>query len=212
MAYELGLPITGKEFEDFHSTSSQGPGNVFLDNHWQYLENIWLCGGDVTAENAKNYAASKGNIMTLGRVRSSLHGIPVGDGSEIQDVSSANYTRRGGSRLYGMDDGELRSGKMSTPVAASRLAGAAHGMCCHLTSGVFCGLEDTDGTTAVPGLFVAGDGIHATSPSGASYPCGVGFTCCFCSIDGDHAGQAAADYATGAACPRLPEDEIARAS
>ena len=210
MAYELGLPITGKEFEDFHSTSSQGPGNVFLDNHWQYLENIWLCGGDVTAENADNYVANKGNIMTVGRVRSALNGLPVGDGSEIQDVAAANYTRRGGSRLYGVDDGELRSGKMSTPVAASRLAGAATGMCCHLTSGVFCGLEDTDGATAIPGLFVAGDGIHATSPSGASYPCGVGFTSCFCSIDGDHAGKAAADYAARVACPNLSEDETAR--
>lgn len=210
MAYALGLPIAGKEFEDFHSTSPQGPGNVFLDNHWQYLENIWLCGGDVTAENAENYAANKGNIMTLGRVHSALHGVPVGDGSEIQDVAAANYTRRGGSRLFGADDSELRSGKMSTPVAASRLAGAATGMCCHLTSGVFCGLEDDEGATEIPGLFVAGDGIHATSPSGASYPCGVGFTSCFCSIDGDHAGKAAAAYAAGADRPCLSEAEIAQ--
>lgn len=194
MAYELGLPITGKEFEDFHSTSSQGPGNVFLDNHWQYLENIWLCGGDVTAENAKNYAASKGNIMTLGRVRSSLHGIPVGDGSEIQDVSSANYTRRGGSRLYGMDDGELRSGKMSTPVAASRLAGAAHRdvLPFDLRRVLRAGRHRWHHSGPRPVCRGRRYPRHQ-SLQGASYPCGVGFTCCFCSIDGDHAGQAAAD-------------------
>jgi succinate dehydrogenase/fumarate reductase flavoprotein subunit len=195
IAYNLGLPIAGKEFEDFHQTPAAAPGNVFLDNHWQYLENIWLCGGDVGPENAAEYGVSKGNIMILGRVRRSVSGIPVADGSEIQDVATANYTRRGGSRVYETDPEEVRSGKMSSPVAASMLGGGAVGMCCHLTSGVFCGLEDLTGKTAVPGLFTAGDGIHATSPSGASYPCGVGFTSCFASIDGTHAGKAAAEYA-----------------
>ncbi len=197
MAFELGLPITGKEFEDFHSTSSQAPGNVFLDNHWQYLENIWLCGGDVTCENAQNYAENKGNIMALSRVRKAKFGMQLTDGSEIQDVSNANYTRRGGAKGYGEDPEEIRSGKQSTPVAASALAGAATGMCSHLTSGVFCGLDDENGETEIGGLFVAGDGIHATSPSGAAYPCGVGFTSCFCSIDGAHAGSSAAEYSKG---------------
>ena len=195
IAYQLGLPITGKEYEDFHGTSAAGPGNVFLDNHWQYLENIWLCGGDITARNYKTYADNKGNIMAMGRVRKAAFGVPSMDGSEIQDVAEANFTRRGASACYESDPDEPRSGKMSTPVASSPLAGAATGMCCHLTSGVFCGLEDEDGATALPGLYVAGDGIHATSPSGSAYPCGVGFTSCFTSIDGWHAGKGAASYA-----------------
>ncbi len=209
MAYEHGLPIMGKEFEDFHTTSSQAPGNVFLDNHWQYLENIWLCGGDVDKSNAVDYAASKGNIMAMGRVRKAVNGVAQADGSEIQDVATVSYTRRGGSRVYETDPEEIRSGKMSTPVAASALAGAATGMCCHLTSGVFCGLEDTDGATGLAGLYVAGDGIHATSPSGAAYPCGVGFTSCFTSIDGDHAGKAAAAYAAGEEFSEIPAEQIA---
>ena len=194
MAYQLGLPITGKEFEDFHNTPATAPGNVFLDNHWQYLENIWLCGGDITAENARTYAAGKGNAMVLDKVRKATYGMAKADGSEIQDVREAFFTRRGGSAVYGTDPEEVRSGKMSTPVAASLLAGAATGMCCHLTSGVFCGLEDEDGATGIKGLYVAGDGIHATSPSGAAYPCGVGFTSCFTSIDGSHAGTAAGEF------------------
>ncbi len=209
MAYEMGLPIMGKEFDDFHGTSSQAPGNVFLDNHWQYLENIWLCGGDVVPGQERGYAASKGNIMLMERVRKSVGGVDKGDGTEIQDVATANYTRRGGSQFYGTDPEEERSGKMSTPVAASGLAGAATGMCCHLTSGVFCGLDDTKGETAVAGLYVAGDGIHATSPSGSAYPCGVGFTSCFTSIDGDHAGRAAAEYAAGRTAKGISDDVIA---
>lgn len=209
MAYELGLPIAGKEFEDFHTTPASAPGNVFLDNHWQYLENIWLCGGDVAPENAEDYARTKGNIMVLGRVKKAVHGVPAADGSEIQDVSQAAYTRRGGSRVYETDPEERRSGKMSTPVAASVLGGAATGMCCHLTSGVFCGLEELNGETGIPGLYAAGDGIHATAPSGAAYPCGVGFTSCFTSIDGDHAGKAAAAYAAHTDTAELTAEEIA---
>lgn len=197
MAYQLGLPIAGKEFEDFHNTSPSAPGNVFLDNHWQYLENIWLCGGDVTKDNIRAYAGGKGNAMVLGRVRGAVNGMPASDGSEIQDVSKAQFTRRGAAQFYEKDPLELRSGKMSTPVAASQLAGAATGMCCHLTSGVFCGLDDSCGATSVKGLYVAGDGIHSTSPNGAAYPCGVGFTSCFTSIDGSHAGEAAAIFSSG---------------
>lgn len=209
MAYELGLPIAGKEFEDFHSTPASAPGNVFLDNHWQYLENIWLCGGDVSPDNAADYGAAKGNIMALGRVRKAEGGIPPGDGSAIQDVATAAYTRRGGASGYGTDPEENRSGKMSSPVAASELPGAAVGMSCHLTAGVFCGLTDLTGETAVPGLFTAGDGIHATCPSGAAYPCGVGFTSCFTSIDGSHAGKAAAEYAKAHSFVPITEAAIA---
>lgn len=208
IAYQMGLPIAGKEFEDFHTTPASAPGNVFLDNHWQYLENIWLCGGDVALENASGYAAAKGNAMVLGRVRQAVFGVPAADGSEIQDVAQAQYTRRGGSRGYETDPEELRSGKMTTPTVASALGGAAVGMCCHLTSGVFCGVEDSDGSAGVPGLFTAGDGIHATNPSGAAYPCGVGFTSCFTSIDGDHAGKAAAAYAKTAAVTELSAELI----
>ncbi len=209
IAYQAGLPIIGKEFEDFHMTPASAPGNVFLDNHWQYLENIWLCGGDITKENASKYAAAKGNAMVLGRLRQAVGGVPASDGSEIQDVSKALFTRRGGSGVYETDPQELRSGKRSTPTAASGLGGAAVGMCCHLTSGVFCGLMETDGSSGIPGLFVAGDGIHATAPSGAAYPCGVGFTSCFTSIDGDHAGKAAAAYAENTELLKLTPEMIA---
>ena len=208
MAYQLGLPIAGKEFEDFHSTSNNAPGNVFYDNHWQYLENIWLCGGDVSVENASDYAANKGNAMALSRVRGAVYGVASSDGSEIQDVATANYTRRGGSQVYETDPQELRSGKMSTPVGRSDLAGAATGMCCHLTSGVFCGFEVRNNVPGVPGLFVAGDGTHATAPSGSAYPCGVGFTSCFTSIDGDHAGKAAAAYVADKELVQVDTEEI----
>ena len=210
MAFQLGLPIAGKEFEDFHKTPASAPGNVFLDNHWQYLENIWLCGGDVTEDNCESYGGTKGNIMVLSKARDAMAGMAVSDGSGIQDVRNASYTRRGGAQNYEMDENELRSGKMSTPVVESALGGAATGMCCHLTSGVFCGVWDSEGKTEIPGLYTAGDGIHATSPSGAAYPCGVGFTSCFTSIDGAHAGTAAAEFAANTKLRPVSQEAAAK--
>jgi succinate dehydrogenase/fumarate reductase flavoprotein subunit len=210
IAYNLGLPIAGKEFEDFHSTSSAAAGNVFLDNHWQYLENIWLCGGDVTRENASNYASSKGNAMALSRVRKAVFGAPVTDGSEIADVRKDMYTRRGGSAVYETDPEEVRSGKMTTPTPANanNAAGVAVGMGCHLTSGVIGDVNSLDCSTGIPGLYTAGDGIHSTSPSGAAYPCGVGFTSCFCSIDGSHAGKSASEYAKNVEEVKISKETI----
>jgi succinate dehydrogenase/fumarate reductase flavoprotein subunit len=34
IGYNLGLPIIGKEFDDFHQTLSYAPGNAFLNNSW----------------------------------------------------------------------------------------------------------------------------------------------------------------------------------
>lgn len=209
IAYQLGLPIAGKEFEDFHSTCSIAPGNALVDNSWSYLENIWLCGGDVTAENAENYASSKGRVMVMRRVHDSLDGVKPGDGSAIFDASKANLTRRGASCHSETDPDEVRLGRRLDPTPAPDMFGAAPGLCCHLASGVFCGLDDRTGDTGIAGLYVAGDGIHSTSPSGASYPCGVGFASCFCSMEGDHAGKAAADYAASAAPDQIPESVIA---
>lgn len=208
MAYQLGLPITGKEFEDFHSTSSVAPGNALLDNSWSYLENMWLCGGDVIADNAENYAAAKGKVMVMRRVHDSLDGVKPSDGTAVFDIGKEIFTRRGASFHSETDPGDIRTGRMVDPGPAPDNFGAATGLCCHLTSGVFCGLDDQKGETGIAGLFVAGDGIHATGPTGASYPCGVGFASCFCCLDGDHAGRAAAEYAANAAPEGIPERVI----
>lgn len=208
MAYQLGLPISGKEFEDFHSTCSIAPGNAWVDNSWPYLENIWLCGGDVIPENAETYAAAKGKVMVMRRVKDSLEGVEPSDGTKVFDVSKAISTRRGASFSSINDPTDVRTGRMVDPTPAPDIFGVATGLCSHLTSGVFCGLDDQDGATGINGLFVAGDGIHASSPSGASYPCGVGFACCFCCVEGDHAGKAAAEYAHNIALDEIPDSVI----
>ena len=44
IAYNLCLPIAGKEFDDFHMTLSWAPGNAFLNNNWTYLDCIEIPG------------------------------------------------------------------------------------------------------------------------------------------------------------------------
>lgn len=210
MAWQLGLPITGKEFEDFHTTSSTAPGNSFLTKSWIYLENVWLCGGDITEQEVEQYVRTKGRFMGSGRVKNAMEGVPPGDGTDVINLTDARGTRSGGSVQAGKDPDELRSGGAEETSLTADLCGAATGLCCHMTSGVFCGLEDQTGATGIGGLFVAGDGIHATAPTGASYPCGVGFASCFCSIDGDHAGRAAAQYAADADGEEIPQELIRR--
>ena len=209
ICYQLGLPITGKEFEDFHGGPQAAPGSAFLGNHWTYVENIWLCGGDMTSEGAEKYTRAKSRAMVLRRIETAMNGAKESDGSDIASVANADFTRRGASVHYGTDPDEIRSGKMNSDMQGAGAVGAAIGMCTHLASGVFTGLDDFTGATPIKGLYVSGDGIHATSVGGAAYPCGVGFTSCFTSLEGDHVGTAAAAYAADCPAATLTEDEIA---
>lgn len=193
IAYNLGLPISNKEFDDFHVTTSYASGDFFVNNQWDWLENIWLCGGDITADTAVSYATTKEKTMVLGRVTGTLNGLAVNDGSNIEDQAAADIGRRGGT-LSG-NENDIRIGKMLSPKPKADCYGAACGMQSHFSGGVFCGLDDLEGATGIPGLWVAGDGINGCCVTGAAYPVGVGFTSNFTSIQGDIAGRAAAEYA-----------------
>ena len=193
ICYNLGLPIGGKEFDDFHMTCSQAPGNAFLNNNWTYLNCIWLCGGDITADTIKSYADGKGKAMVLDRVTKTVTGLSVNDGTSLEDLSKSSVLRKGGS--ISENPNEVRKGKRSDTMFKGDVYGAAVGMGGHLSCGVFCGLDDLEGKTAIEGLFVAGDGMNCQGPTGAAYPTGVGFTSSFVSLQGDHAGKAAAAYA-----------------
>lgn len=210
IAYNLGLPIGGKEFDDFHMTCSQAPGNAFLNNNWTYLNCIWLCGGDITADTVQSYADGKGKAMVLDRVTRAVKGVAVNDGTLVEDMAESTVLRRGGSASE--NPNEIRKGKQSDTMPKGDVYGVAVGMGGHLSCGVFCGLDDLEGKTSIDGLYVAGDGMNCQGPTGAAYPTGVGFTSSFCSIQGDHAGKAAAAYAAGTSLVRISDDKIAEAT
>lgn len=208
IAYNLGLPIVGKEYDDFHTTASFAPGDSFEINSWDYLENIWLCGGDITADTVDSYATTKEKVMVMGRITGTINGIAANDGTSIDDQKNGTVVRRGGTAGTNPDD--IRTGKELSPKPKGDIYGAAVGMCSHFSSGVFCGLDDLEGATGIDGLWVAGDGMNGCAVTGSTYPVGVGFTSNFASIQGDIAGKAAAAYASSAAEASISDDQLAQ--
>ncbi len=209
IAYNLGLPIVGKEYDDFHQSVSYAPGCSFVTNSWDYLENIWLCGGDITADTVKSYAKSKATAMVFGRY-DVVDGIAANDGTSIDDQANGTVTRRGGTAGDNPDD--IRTGKMVSPKAKGDIYGAAVGMCAHFSSGVWCGFDDLEGATGIDGLWVAGDGMNGCGVTGSTYPVGVGFTSNFATIQGKIAGEAAATFASTADAVSISADRIAEAT
>jgi len=207
IAYNLGLPIGGKEFEDFHTHQSFAPGNNWIGSDARFFDPDFLCGGNMTIDSVRRAKQ---------QCESSIQKSPTSpDGLKYIDTVTISHqvpTRGGnGSPNYGKNPKEVRMGKAISPYVQFDAPGAAVGMCLHLSSGVFCGMDDTDGTTGIPGLYVAGDGMHMTNPGGGNYAMGNGFTSCFVSIEGDHAGKSAAAYSSKASLTKISDENIAMA-
>lgn len=191
MLYQLGLPIGGKEYEDFHTHQSFAAGNHWVGSDARFFDPNFLCGGNVTIDTVSKAKYECENNTT--KSPTSPDGLEYFD---IQPQSNEKPTRASAQSVnYGTNPDDPRVGKMITPYVKFDAPGAAPGMCLHLASGVWCGFDDTEGNTGIPGLYVAGDGVQMTAPDGGNYSTGNGFTSCFVSICGDHAGKAAAAYA-----------------
>jgi len=206
IAYNLGLPIGGKEFEDYHSHQSFAPGNNWIGSDARYFDPNFLCGGNVTLDllKAERETCSSGSVQKA----TSPAGLPYFDSVSIPDEITMRSAQ---SVQWGKNPKEVRMGKRITPYVRFDAPGGAVGMCLHLASGVFCGMDDQDGATSIPGLFVAGDGTHLTNPGGGNYKMGNGFTACFVSIEGDHAGKAACAYSDKIVLTRISDANIAKA-
>lgn len=209
MAWELGLPIAGKEFEDFHTHQSFAPGNNWIGSDSRFFDPNFLCGGNVVVNGDSRYTVEAKRDACLAnepKQPTNPNGLPYLDTQPWSMTPPKSASAQ--SVVYGTNPDEVRIGKMITPYVTFDAPGAAVGMCLHLASGVFCGNDDHEGFTGIPGLWVAGDGVHATCPGGGNYDMGNGFTTCFCSICGDHAGKAAAAYADGVELERISDEKL----
>lgn len=201
IAYNLGLPITGKESEDYHWSACYAPNSNFVEKAWVYLENIWPTGGGDGNKSGLDFAISE--CKRFGSCQTGEEGISYFEASPDRfttEPAAWAVPGKAGSPLYGTDPDEMRSGKeeSGTRFPGSKDTIGAPGMCCHCCSGVWCGYGDLDCATAIPGLYVAGDGSHALQWEGNMYGGYNGMTTSLVSIDGSHAGTAAAAYAADA--------------
>lgn len=203
MLYQLGLPIGGKEYEDFHTHQSFAAGNHWVGSDSRFFDPNFLCGGNVTVDTVSK-SRYDADVSGLTKSPNNPDGLPYLD-VQPQSMEVPNHASAQ-SINYGTNPDDPRVGKMITPYVTFDAPGAAPGMCLHLASGVWCGFGDTEGATGIPGLWVAGDGVHMTAPDGGNYATGNGFTTCFVSICGDHAGKAAATYAAGVELNRISQE------
>ncbi len=187
IGYRHGLPIVGKEFDDFHFSASFAPGNVLTCNSWTYLENIWLTGGDIAQETLLGRAQGEAQNLILPRLESVTKGLPEYHRTDIQPSSGRGKSRSG---IYE----DPRKGKWTSDLPKGDTYGCAVGMQLHLGCGIFCGIDDTEGRTGLEGLWVAGDGCNGSCVSGGSYLAATGFTSNFCSTQGYIAGEAAGKF------------------
>ena len=67
-------------------------------------------------------------------------------------------------------------------------------------------------TTGIPGLYAAGDGTNGCYVGGPNYGAQRGSTSSFMTVQGEHAGAAAAAYADTVGDVALPADKVAEIS
>lgn len=205
IGYMHGLPLTGQEFEDYHMTSSFFPGDVLALEAWKYLESCWLCApGGGTPETIAQKIAMEAKSIVL-PVFDSANGIAPTD-----EPVYKGFSGWGGSQTGAPDDPRL--GVFNSPSLKGDVYGAAPGLYSHYAGGIFCGIDDVEGKTAVRGLWVAGDGTNGCMVSGGSKRCPIGMTSNFAGVQGKIAGLAAAAYAADAPAARMPEEKTRKAA
>ena len=216
IGYNLGLPITGKESEDYHWSFAYCSNSSFIEKGWVWLENIWPTGG-ADGNDGLTFAISEltGRFSSPSSGESGLSYTVANPDSRVTSPSAIDWTSPGkaGATNFGTDPDEVRSGKFESdvPFVSAKNSIGAPGMCLHCTSGIWCGYDDLDCATAIPGLYVAGDGTHALQWEGNAYGTYNGVTTSLCSIDGDHAGKAAAAYAAEIDLVGMSDDAYATA-
>jgi len=199
----LGLPIVGKEFDDFHQTSSFAPGNYFYNNSWEYSENMNGSSVGATISGIDEYVYKRTRSKMAFRIDSVLNGLEPVDGTEWHSAFT------GATTIIKNDlekQDPRRTGYKRSRERMRDIFGAAPGMNSQLSCGVFCGWDDTEGKTGFPGLYVAGNGIYGSQINGAIFNVQTNHPCCC--IMGDHAGQAAADYAESLEMPKQDETQV----
>jgi len=211
MAYDIGLPIGGKEFEDFHFNNSFAPGCGWLSSDARFFDPNFLCGGNIrrSGDSLVSVKAKKEECDRIEKHPTHPEGLPYLDTAPWSLERSGHVFAQAVN--FGTNPEEKRIGKMISPYVRLDAPGGAVGMCLHLASGVFCGMDDVDGYTGIPGLWVAGDGVHLTNPGGANYEIGNGFTSCFVSICGDHAGRSASAYCMSTQLARITKENLDKA-
>jgi len=213
MAYRAGATVSGKEFNDTHTTFYHYPAAAY--NGWEFAQSVTgayiMAGpphpiaGGLNLDGAIN--AYKGN---LGRqVGGPPGGEPIPEGDPRDDPFVVRnrelYKGKGFLKTPDMtiEYGEPPSGGRTD--MGHRVGGSTAGMGVHKGEGVV-NSDYTCSADGVAGLWAAGDAL-ASYLCGSSYP-GRGFSSYGSAIQGRIAGRHAAAYASQTTSGRVSRDEV----
>ena len=173
MAYRVGAEILGKEYVDPHPTSAMEPANFNFK---------FKFGG----KKREDLGPPKGRLVNAEGDDVKLRG------TLFPDMEFEVHAGRAPLMFYPKRE-DLEPQEM--------VGGGAAGMAVHKAEGIWP--ADTDCSTAIPGLYAAGDSL-GTMASGAVYAA-MGLSSAHCSVTGARAGTAAANYAQGMETPVIDQ-------
>lgn len=210
MAYNIGAKVTGKEWNDGHSTRSTNPAACY-DNWGDMFERVPSTNGVEVHHDLgmdSNYRAYKtGNPVAGG----------PGSVQPTEEISGGPYVpeefQRSGQPSGDGPDGEAPSGagKGGAPggpppgfAASSNVGGASAGMAIHKSEGLVP--VDDRCASSIVGLYAAGDALGSHMAGGIYTQ--IGSSLAGSAVQGAIAGEAAADYAGSATTPVIPDVRI----
>jgi succinate dehydrogenase/fumarate reductase flavoprotein subunit len=184
MAYRVGAEITGKEFNDVHSTSAEHPVNVGVG-----FLNKPTGNGPPPA----TYKNAKGEMIT---------------GLSLFHLSFEYEAHKGNAPISWVlpqsdKRGEAQDGGDRPPEMVV-VAGATAGMSTHKSEGIWP--SDTHGSVGIPGLFAAGDSLGVMLSGGAYSLTGAALS--GSSVIGARAGHKAAEHAANSEAVPLDQDQL----
>ncbi|MEM5583501.1 FAD-binding protein [Roseibium sp. AS2] len=204
MAYEIGARVTGKEWNDGHSTRSVNPAACF-DTWGDMFERV-------PSTNGVEVHHDLGVDINY---RAYVTGNPVEGGpgapQPTDEIAGGPYVPQEFLRI-GQPDGGGAPGKGGAPggpppgfSAGSNVGGASAGMAIHKSEGLVP--VDDRCASNIPGLYAAGDALGSHMAGGIYTQ--VGSSLAGSAVQGAIAGEAAADYARSVDAPSIPQARIA---
>ena len=209
MAYQIGAKVTGKEWNDGHSTRSTNPAACY-DNWGDMFERTPSTNGVEVHHDLGvdiNYRAYvTGNPVEGGPGAPQPTGEIAGGPFVPEEFQRNDRPPSGGPGGEGGAPGGPPPGGPPPGFAASaNVGGASAGMAIHKSEGLVP--FDDRCASNIPGLFAAGDALGSHMAGGIYTQ--IGSSLAGSAVQGAIAGEAAAAYAAGVEAPQISDARLA---
>jgi len=210
MAYEIGAKVTGKEWNDGHSTRAENPAACF-DGWGDMFERVPGTNGvevhhDLGVD--MNYRAYRLGNPVEGGPGAKQPEDEIAGGPFVPEEFQHNFPPPGGGPG---GEGPPPSGKGGAPGgpppgfgAGANVGGASAGMAIHKSEGLVP--YDDRCASNIPGLYAAGDALGSHMAGGIYTQ--VGSSLAGSAVQGAIAGEAAAGYAEGVEAPTITDARL----